>query len=179
MCVCVLPGSGNQSLCVWLCFDMLNATLCVCGGYRAYSFSPFLLLLSVDWSMQASCSLLNPLITFWLWCCGHVRGAVYSCYLSMGSYLGSVFLHRECTTAILVSTNPLIMAFITSKNTRESVTRQEHASQYLLSDKMHMCMKCRTETVLHFTGASFKKNFNTLSLDLLWTHMKQSGGSSS
>lgn len=59
---------------------------------------------------------------------------------------GGVFQRCNHAPIILASVNPPIMAFIASKNTGESVTRQEHAFQNLLLDGVHMCVKPRPKT---------------------------------
>lgn len=103
---------------------------------------------------------------------GHMRGAASGCIASvsprdlicwpadrgstwdtdegeLGQYVPTLW-----APTILVSVNPLIMALITSENTRESVTRQEHAFQYLLSDGVCMCMKHTPKTALQLTGTA-------------------------
>lgn len=179
--VCVLPGSRNHSLFFWLCCDMLNATLCASGGFRAQQVSSILVK-----SLSMDEQLTELAFYFWLWPRGHMRGAARGCIASvsprdlicwpvdkantwdtgegeLGQYVPTLW-----APTILVSVNPLIMAFITSKNTRESVTRQEHAFQYLLSDRVNMCVKHRPWNGFTVDWQPLKKESWKLSYQLVF-----------
>ncbi len=92
--------------------------------------------LSVLWSRRDVTQLIGLAFYFWLWLYGHVRSAESGCIASVSprdlicwlvdkgniwdtgeGELGQ-YVQTLCAPTILVSVNPLIMAFITSKNTR-------------------------------------------------------------
>lgn len=112
---------------------------------------------------------------FWLRRCGHMRGAARGCIASIfprdlicwpvdkrntwnrGKGELGQYVPKPWAPTILVSVNPLIMAFITSKNTRESVTRQEHAFWCLLSKRGAHAQEIQTFFTNVFTAAPPKK----------------------